>query len=296
MSIKTLGQIKKGIEELKRQEQFEDSSLVDLEKLLRFELDFKRKMKKKIDISSVFAKNIKEKLENGEHIADFSNIKIDKKWILDGFRNICNIRRLCDSELEKAIENGDFDLLRLQKNLIIGDTFSFKIPSDKFGIDSEILYSIALGIFKPIFELCAEGTKGLFNDYKWKYGRCPFCGTYPRMAKFEKEVGKRKLWCPLCSTEWVYGRAKCPFCENDNQQLLRFFSVEDNSPYRVDACDECKGYIKTVDERKKSIYCTPKTGIKPYVEEITIFEIEDIKTFYLDNIAQNEGYKKLAKI
>jgi len=110
MPIKTLGQIKKGIEELKRQEQFEDYSLVDLEKLLRFELDFKRKMKKKIDISSVFAKDIKEKLEKGEHIADFSNIKIDKKWIMDGLRNICNIRRLCNSELEKAIENGNLDL------------------------------------------------------------------------------------------------------------------------------------------------------------------------------------------
>ena len=129
-----------------------------------------------------------------------------------------------------------------------------------------------------------------------EYGRCPFCGTYPRMAKFEKEVGRRKLWCPLCSTEWVYRRAKCPFCENDNQQLFRFFCIEDNSPYRVDVCDKCKGYIKTVDERKKSIYSTPKTGVTHGVEETTIFEIEDVKTFYLDNIAQNEGYKKFVKI
>ena len=98
------------------------------------------------------------------------------------------------------------------------------------------------------------------------------------MAKFRRDDGKRILECSLCATNWSFMRVKCPFCENNDKDSLRFFFVDEKSPYRVDVCDKCKRYIKTVDERK-----LPKN------QEVVLV-IEDIATSYLDILAEKEKY------
>ncbi|HBR22045.1 MAG TPA: hypothetical protein DD713_05685, partial [Nitrospiraceae bacterium] len=60
---------------------------------------------------------------------------------------------------------------------------------------------------------------------------------------------------------------------------LRYFNTEaDGKGYRVDVCEECKKYIKTIDLRELK-------------EEVTPL-IEDIGTLHLDIIAEKEGYKR----
>jgi len=288
MPLKTIGQIKKGIKSLKESEQFVNSSLANIEKVFRFELDIKRKAKKKIDTSPAYSGNIKKKIEQGEQIADFSRIEIHRDFLIKAFHKICEIRKSFNSEkreeikkIEKAIDNGKIDFMKIQKNLALHKLSYFNTLSKKISVSKELLHSISLTVYGPIFELCVEMRKDLIKDYVWKKGSCPFCGTNTAMAKFEKEVGKRILWCPLCGAEWVYKRMECPFCGNDDHELLRFFYLDDKSPYRVDVCDVCKGYIKTVDERKRD------------KEEKTIFEIEDMRTLYLNDIAEKEGFKKI---
>ena len=51
------------------------------------------------------------------------------------------------------------------------------------------------------------------------------------------------------------------------------------NPFRVDVCDKCKKYIKTIDERKM-----PEN-------KILDFSLENINTLYLDILAQKEGYE-----
>jgi FdhE protein len=72
-------------------------------------------------------------------------------------------------------------------------------------------------------------------------------------------------------------RIRCPFCGNEDQQELAYFTVEDDERYRVDVCNACKRYIKMVDFRES--------------KEIPNLDVEDIATLHLDMLANDEGYE-----
>ena len=97
------------------------------------------------------------------------------------------------------------------------------------------------------------------------------------MAELKSE-GARFLVCSACGNEWRFNRLKCPFCENANHEKLRYFYTEkEGKAYRVDVCENCKRYIKTIDTNE--------------VDEV-IPSLEDIGTLHLDILAQKEGYTK----
>ena len=96
------------------------------------------------------------------------------------------------------------------------------------------------------------------------------------MGKLEKETGKRHLQCQLCRSGWTFKRLECPFCGCDEQKKLRYFYDEDDPAYRVEVCDKCRRYLKTVDLRKKD-------------REISLIA-EDLATLHLDVVAEQEGF------
>ena len=98
------------------------------------------------------------------------------------------------------------------------------------------------------------------------------------MGKLEKEAGKRLLQCHLCRTEWPFKRLECPFCGNDDQNELRFFSDQGDPAHRVDVCDQCKMYLKIVDARK--------------TEDETVLLVENLATAHLDIVAKGEGFRR----
>jgi FdhE protein len=98
------------------------------------------------------------------------------------------------------------------------------------------------------------------------------------MARLEKEGGCRLLYCQLCGSAWRYMRVKCPFCCSEDQKKLKF-KAEEKSPYRIDLCEQCGRYIKTIDERRTG-------GDRGEI----IPTAEDLASFYLDIVAENEGY------
>jgi FdhE protein len=102
------------------------------------------------------------------------------------------------------------------------------------------------------------------------------------MAKLKNEEGvegARFLVCSSCGYEWRFMRLKCPFCENKEHERLRYFYIEkEGRAYRVDVCEKCKRYIKTLDTKE--------------LGEEVIPLIEDIGTLHLDILAQNEGYTR----
>jgi FdhE protein len=81
---------------------------------------------------------------------------------------------------------------------------------------------------------------------------CPFCGSRPQVAVLrpEGDGGKKSLICSLCSTEWTFRRLKCPNCGEENKDKLPVFVAEGLDYIRVDACDTCHTYIKSVDMTK----------------------------------------------
>ena len=109
---------------------------------------------------------------------------------------------------------------------------------------------------------------------------CPFCGSKPLLAvlKPEGDGAKRFLLCPLCSTEWVFRRVLCPNCGEENKDKLPVFSAQEFDHVRLDACDSCRTYIKSVDLSKNG-------NAVPVVDELA--------TLSLNFWAQENNYQKL---
>jgi FdhE protein len=131
----------------------------------------------------------------------------------------------------------------------------------------------------PFFEIYAGELKGKVDLTDWLEGHCPLCGSEPALAKLRRDDGKRMLWCQFCGTEWGYPRIKCPFCATENQKSLKYIFTEGENRYRVYLCDECKRYMKTIDEREI-----------PEAEKPDL-SFENQKTLYLDILAEKDGYR-----
>lgn len=81
---------------------------------------------------------------------------------------------------------------------------------------------------------------------------CPRCGCPPQVGVLRPlgDGGKRSLVCSLCATEWDFRRIVCPACGEEDVEKLPVYTAEEIPLVRVEACDTCHGYIKTVDMTK----------------------------------------------
>ncbi len=129
---------------------------------------------------------------------------------------------------------------------------------------------------RPDLEKVVEKYGDSVAKADWTEGYCPICGREPKIGELREEEGRRYLFCNQCGYEWSFVRIKCPFCGNEEQQSLAFFTVEGDERYRVDVCNECKRYIKIIDFRE--------------TKQEANLDVEDIATLHLDMLAYEEGY------
>lgn len=81
---------------------------------------------------------------------------------------------------------------------------------------------------------------------------CPHCG-FPVLCLIVREEGmgrRRSALCSLCSSEWVVARLGCLRCGEQRASRLPVFNFETWTHIRVDACDSCGGYLKSIDMAK----------------------------------------------
>jgi FdhE protein len=112
------------------------------------------------------------------------------------------------------------------------------------------------------------------------FGICPFCSARPiaGVLRPEGDGGKRSLICSFCATEWNIGRMVCPACGEQTVEKLAVYTAEQFPHVRVEACDTCRCYIKTVDLTKNG-------HAVPVVDELA--------TIPLNLWAQEHAYVKL---
>jgi len=112
------------------------------------------------------------------------------------------------------------------------------------------------------------------------FGTCPFCRALPiaGVLRPEGDGAKRSLICALCSTEWHIGRIVCPACGEQTVEKLAVYTAGQFPHVRVEACDTCRHYIKTVDLTKNG-------HAVPVVDELAAIP--------LDLWAQQHEYVKL---
>jgi formate dehydrogenase accessory protein FdhE len=109
---------------------------------------------------------------------------------------------------------------------------------------------------------------------------CPVCLRKPLagVLRSEGDGAKRSLVCMLCGQEWNFRRIVCPACGEEDVHKLAVYTADEFAHVRVEACDTCGRYIKTVDLTKDG-------HAVPAVDEIT--------TIPLNLWAAEHGYTKL---
>ena len=114
----------------------------------------------------------------------------------------------------------------------------------------------------------------------YTYPLCPYCSRKPGLAALRQQGDGASRWliCSFCLAEWEFRRIVCPACGEENDRNLPVYTAGEFDYIRVDCCETCKTYIKSVDLTKNGL-------AEPVVDEIAAAA--------LDLWAQEHGYAKL---
>jgi len=109
---------------------------------------------------------------------------------------------------------------------------------------------------------------------------CPLCGGRPIVGVLrpEGDGAKKSLVCMLCAHEWPFRRIYCPACGEEREPQMAFYAAPEIAHVRVDVCDTCHTYLKSID--------LTKTGLAVPV-------VDELATIPLDLWAREHGYEKL---
>lgn len=82
--------------------------------------------------------------------------------------------------------------------------------------------------------------------------RCPRCNALPLLGVLrpEGDGGKRFLVCSFCSLEWEFRRILCANCGEEKEQQLPVYVAEQFPHVRVESCETCKHFLRTIDLTK----------------------------------------------
>jgi FdhE protein len=236
-----------------------------------------RRMMKEI-IFPIDEELVEKKISGGLPLIDFSTGKFDLSEPKQYFLALLEIaEKRAPGETKEIVQKIQDDSFNYEKMICDSfDSLDDDIPDD---LDEDVIDLVDLFLeesLRPALEKVAEKYGKIINETGWAEGYCPVCGKEPKIGEIREEEGRRFLFCTQCGFEWRYRRIKCPFCGNEEQQTLAYFTIEGEEKYRVDVCHECKRYIKIVDFRESK-------------EEANL-DVEDIATLHLDMLANEEGY------
>ena len=242
-------------------------------------------IKMKDPIFTVEEELIPQKIEGGLPLIDFTGKDFDLTRPREYFDSLMMIaeKRMPEvsQRMNDIISNKDFDWEKIIRASFDRHEMEEEAKStDQEHEDDDKIDLIDLFMeesLRPELEIIARKYKNVAGKFGWAEGYCPVCGKEPKIGEIrKKEDGKRYLFCHQCGCRWSFKRIKCPFCGNDERHSLAYFEVEGEERYRVDVCNKCRRYIKTVE--------------LPVSSEEANLDVEDIATLHLDMIAFDEGY------
>ena len=198
-----------------------------------------------------------------------------------GDGELSKIRPSFNSFLSLAEAHGPKPMAKLSQELcargqdfwsdLLNNTWTTRSASDAQGL-------LALAFLQPYAELLRSREAPSLHQYT--SALCPFCNRRPGFAVLRQkgEGAARSLVCFFCLTEWEFRRLVCPACGEENDKKLPIFTAGDFDYIRVECCDSCKTYIKSIDLTKNG-------HSEPLVDELA--------SVPLDLWTQERGYAKL---
>ena len=137
---------------------------------------------------------------------------------------------------------------------------------------------LSRAFLQPYAELLRHRTAMQWPRYH--HSLCPFCNRKAGVGVLRPlgDGGQRALICSLCLAEWNFRRLVCANCGEEDNHKLPVYSAGEFDYIRVECCDSCQHYLKTVDLTKNGL-------ADPVVDEIAAAP--------LDLWAQEHGYTKI---
>ena len=180
--------------------------------------------------------------------------------------------------LETGGEEEDF-----WKTILVGKDEDLTKWADRMARPVEHIRFLGLSSVKPSLLFVGEELSTLLpHDVPWRKPYCPVCGSLPAILCIKEKEGKRFGSCSWCGNVWQINRIQCLYCQNQLQESLGYFTIKDDEIYRIEYCDACKHYVKTID-------CRP-------LENEPVLSLEDFTTLHLDMFARKKGYKPLPSL
>ena len=164
--------------------------------------------------------------------------------------------------------------------MYIGNDGAVRQAATSARVDGELLLTLLRWTLKPTLWAYAESLASVIVEHNlaWRKGMCPACGAPPLLSEYDDSEGARHLRCASCGTRWLFFRLQCPHCGTDKSRLLGHLTVEGDKLHRVDTCDNCHRYLKSL------------TAFDPTPSEW--LPLEDLATMTLDAAAQQQGYSR----
>jgi len=249
-----------------------------LEEILILREEYRRRMKG--ESFPIEEKLIAAKMAGGFPLVDFSSLGCNLTEPKEYFLALLGIAEKRDPgetvEMARKIRNGEIlfhDLIYESFNPLPDEEEAAEDEEDASFDLVELFIEESL---RPALEQVVARHGDAVTKADWSEGYCPICGREPKIGEIRDEEATRYLFCNQCGFQWSFRRIRCPFCGNEEQQTLAYFTIEGDERYRVDVCNACKRYIKIVDFRE--------TNRKADMD------VEDIATLHLDMLANDEGY------
>jgi len=260
------------------------NALIDVEKLYE-RLDEPVEGGEAFDLSKDEAKM---RLDEGFHLLDISKVKWNEDALLAHLGRLLDFFERADpargrflKQARESIDNGSMDCIAWLAEHAPFDAEALEKRAAASGMPEDMALFIGDHLARPALIPCARRLSDHVDHNKWLRGQCPICGNKPSMAALNPDEGQRVLRCSRCRFVWTFQRILCPNCGNEDHAKLRYLSSDEKSQYRLDVCEECKTYVKTIDYRK-----APQ-------DKAWVPEVEDAATIYLDLLAKQEGYERL---
>jgi len=162
--------------------------------------------------------------------------------------------------------------------------------AEELGLEQETMRFALEQVFKPFLQWLADNLARHVEEIRWDRGYCPICGAYPNTSYLKRgeerqeylsaHGARRWLHCSLCSYEWRLHRIVCPYCGNQDADLLEYFAAEESAHEKVYVCHRCSRYLTCMDTSE--MIETPWSDLIPF------------ELLHLDILAHTKGFIPLA--
>ncbi len=202
----------------------------------------------------------------------------------EGMRSSDFVQRIHDVN-EALTTHKDFSADMLKAYLHDDEAF-YQEQAERSSEFSFMCYFLAHFSFLPFFVQTREHLAQskvchdmAYDEKIWPHGHCPYCGSPALLSYLTEKEGKRMNACSTCLGIYRVPRIQCPYCLEEKQSKLTYFTSDTDADCHVSLCKKCQLYIKIVDMREHEVFA-------PHAL------LDDFATLTLDILAAQQGAEK----